>query len=65
MKHEIASAVDLNPALLPYNEELLALLRAQSEAGRSVVLATGADRKVASAVATIWAYSTASSPPTE
>jgi len=51
MKQEIAVAADLNPALLPYNEELLGLLRAEFNAGRSLVLATGADRKIASAVA--------------
>ena len=51
MKREIAATVDLNPALLPFNQELLALLRTESDAGRSLVLATGADRKVASAVA--------------
>ena len=51
MKQEIAAAGDLDPTLLPYNEELLSLLRAESARGRFLVLATGADRRVASAVA--------------
>lgn len=50
MKQEIAAAGDLDPTLLPYNEELLSLLRAESATGRFLVLATGADRRVASAV---------------
>jgi haloacid dehalogenase-like hydrolase len=51
MKQRIAAAAPLDPALLPYNEELLSLLRREAAAGRSLVLATGADRRVAAAVA--------------
>ena len=51
MKQEIAAASDLDPSLLPYNKELLSLLRAELQDGRSLILATGADRKIASAVA--------------
>ncbi len=51
MKQKIAAAADLNPALLPYNEELLSLLRVESVSGRSLILATGADRRIAAAVA--------------
>lgn len=41
MKQEIAAATDLDPSLLPYNEELIALLSAESQDGRSLILATG------------------------
>ena len=51
MKQQIAAVADLEPALLPYNEELLSLLRVEAVSGRSLILATGADRKIASAVA--------------
>jgi hypothetical protein len=51
MKQKIAAAAPLEPALLPYNEELLSLLRHEAAAGRSLILATGADRRVATAVA--------------
>ena len=51
MKQEIAAASDLDPSLLPYNEELLSLPRAELQDGRSLILVTGADRKIASAVA--------------
>ena len=51
MKQQIAARADLDPTLLPYNEELLSLLRAEAAAGRYLVLGTGSDRKIASAVA--------------
>jgi hypothetical protein len=51
MKQAIAAAAPLDAASLPYNEELLSLLRCDAAAGRSLVLATGADRRVAVAVA--------------
>ncbi len=51
MKQAIAAAAPLDAALLPYNEALLSLLRREAAAGRSLVLATGADRRVAAAVA--------------
>jgi hypothetical protein len=51
MKQRIAASARLEPALLPYNEELLSLLRREAAAGRLLVLATGADRRVATAVA--------------
>jgi len=51
MKQKIAAAAALEPALLPYNEELVSLLRREAAAGRRLVLATGADRVVAAAVA--------------
>jgi hydroxymethylpyrimidine pyrophosphatase-like HAD family hydrolase len=51
MKQKVAAAAELYPASLRYNEGLLALLRREAAAGRSLVLATGADRKIAEAVA--------------
>jgi hypothetical protein len=51
VKQELAAAAELNPAHLPYNKRLLEYLREQKAAGRVIVLATGADRRVADAVA--------------
>jgi phosphoserine phosphatase len=51
LKQALAAAADLEPALLPYNRELVAYLREQRARGRLLVLATGADRKTAEAVA--------------
>jgi 4-hydroxybenzoate polyprenyltransferase len=51
VKQELATAAELDPALLPYNQELLSYLREQQAEGRSLVLATGADRRIATAVA--------------
>jgi hypothetical protein len=51
MKQKVAAAAPLDAALLPYNEELVSLLRREAAAGRSLVLATGADRRVAASVA--------------
>lgn len=50
-KQELAAAAGLDPARLPYNQELLSYLRQEQAAGRNIVLATGADRRIASAVA--------------
>jgi 4-hydroxybenzoate polyprenyltransferase len=51
MKQELAAAAELNAAHLPYNKRLLEYLRDQYTAGRVLVLATGADRRIADAVA--------------
>ena len=50
-KQRIAALAEKDPALLPYNEPLLALLRAHHAAGRQLVLATAADRAVAERIA--------------
>ncbi|HUD51421.1 UbiA family prenyltransferase [Parvibaculum sp.] len=50
-KAEIARRIDFDPAALSYNEELLAWLRAEQEAGRKIVLASGADRRIVDAIA--------------
>lgn len=51
LKQELAAAAGLDPARLPYNAPLLTYLREQQAQGRVVVLATGADRRTAQAVA--------------
>ena len=51
LKEALAAAADLDAGLLPYNRELLAYLRAERARGRLLVLATGADRMMAEAVA--------------
>jgi len=50
-KAALAEIVPLDPALLPYNRELLAFLRDEQKRGRPLVLATAADRKIALAIA--------------
>jgi phosphoserine phosphatase len=51
VKQRLAAAAALDPAQLPYHTELLAYLRQERAAGRRLVLATGADRAIAAAVA--------------
>jgi hypothetical protein len=51
LKAQIAAIVDIQPTLLPFNQEFVALLRKEATAGRRLILATGADRKIALAVA--------------
>ncbi len=50
-KARLAASVDLDPATLPYDRELLALAGQARGAGRQVVLATGAERRFAELVA--------------
>jgi hypothetical protein len=50
-KEELAAAAALDPSRLPYHRLLLAYLRAERLAGRRLLLATGADRRIAAAVA--------------
>jgi 4-hydroxybenzoate polyprenyltransferase/phosphoserine phosphatase len=47
----IAELAPLDPASLPYNEELLTILRAERAAGRKIVLATAGNKRLAEAVA--------------
>jgi 4-hydroxybenzoate polyprenyltransferase len=51
LKQALAAAAELDPALLPYNQELLAFLREEQKSGRSLILATAADRRIALGVA--------------
>jgi len=49
-KQQIARHVVLNPATLPYREDVLQFLTREKAQGREIVLATGSDRKLAEAV---------------
>jgi phosphoserine phosphatase len=51
LKQELAAAAALDPSRLPYHRQLLDYLRAERAAGRRLVLATGADSRIAAAVA--------------
>ena len=51
LKAEIAARVTLNPAELPYNQELLAWLKSERAQGRSLWLCTAANEKLANSVA--------------
>jgi 4-hydroxybenzoate polyprenyltransferase len=50
-KREVAGSVQLDPALLPYNQELLSFLEQERQSGRRLGLFTAADQSVADAVA--------------
>jgi 4-hydroxybenzoate polyprenyltransferase len=50
MKRRIADRISLEPAGLPYRQDLLEWLRAERDAGRPLVLCTAADRSIAKAV---------------
>ena len=51
LKQEIARRVDIDPASLPYRQEVLDRMQVARAAGRRVVLATGSARKFAEAIA--------------
>jgi 4-hydroxybenzoate polyprenyltransferase/phosphoserine phosphatase len=51
LKHEIARRVVLNPAALPLDGKVVEYLRKQKHKGRKLILATGADAKIAEAIA--------------
>ncbi|MFC3218796.1 UbiA family prenyltransferase [Tianweitania populi] len=51
LKHEIARRIELDPATLPYREEVLERLQLEQAAGRRIVLATGTPKKFADAIA--------------
>ncbi|MFC7739069.1 UbiA family prenyltransferase [Roseomonas sp. GCM10028921] len=50
LKQKVGELFPLDPALLPFNEQLVTYLRQQRAAGRTLVLATAADQKVAQSV---------------
>lgn len=50
-KDRLAQSLDLDPALLPYDEAILGLIRAALAAGRPVYLASASNAKFVSAVA--------------
>ncbi|MGC9987910.1 MAG: UbiA family prenyltransferase [Terriglobales bacterium] len=49
-KRYLSARVHLNPACLPYRQEVLALLRQEKAEGRRIALTTAADRAVAESV---------------
>jgi 4-hydroxybenzoate polyprenyltransferase/phosphoserine phosphatase len=51
LKQAIAARIDIDPAALPYRQDLLERLRADHAEGRRIVLATGTPRKFAEAIA--------------
>lgn len=51
LKQKIAEQISLDPATLPYNNELLAWLRDQHRCGRELALVTAADQRVAKSIA--------------
>ncbi|MBB4001131.1 MAG: UbiA family prenyltransferase [Aurantimonas endophytica] len=51
LKAELARGCEMDAALLPYREEVVELLRREKAAGRTIILATGANEKLAHAVA--------------
>jgi 4-hydroxybenzoate polyprenyltransferase/phosphoserine phosphatase len=51
LKQELAQRWDFDPALLPYNMLLLDYLREQKAQGRTLVLATAADARIAQKIA--------------
>jgi 4-hydroxybenzoate polyprenyltransferase len=50
-KRKVAELGPIDPALLPYNEDVLAYLREQKATGRMLVLVTAADSRIAQGVA--------------
>ncbi len=51
LKHQVARRVTIDAASLPYNKELLDWIFEQKQLGRSILLATGSNEKLASEVA--------------
>jgi 4-hydroxybenzoate polyprenyltransferase/phosphoserine phosphatase len=51
LKSRLASQTDFDPASLPYNQDVLAWLRVQRDAGRRLILCTASDRTIAEPIA--------------
>lgn len=51
LKHEIARRAVFNPLTLPLNNNVIHFLREEKSRGRKLILATGADTKIAGAIA--------------
>lgn len=49
-KCRLAASIHLDPARLPYRQQVLDLLRQEKAGGRRIVMATAADRKIAEAI---------------
>jgi 4-hydroxybenzoate polyprenyltransferase len=50
LKRQIAARVQMNPARLPYRQQVLELLQQEKAAGRRIALATAADRELAETI---------------
>jgi 4-hydroxybenzoate polyprenyltransferase/phosphoserine phosphatase len=51
LKRQLAACTELNPANLPYRQQVLDLLHREKAAGRHIVMATAADRELAESIA--------------
>src|SRR4030088_3228067 len=51
LKRHVAARTHLNPARLPYRQQVLGLIRQEKEIGRRIALVTAADRELAEAIA--------------
>jgi 4-hydroxybenzoate polyprenyltransferase len=51
LKEEVAKRMEINPATLPYNQELLSWLAVEQRAGRRIWLCTGANVRMADRIA--------------
>jgi len=51
LKHRLSEPADFDPAILPYDQEVLRLIRAASDAGRPVYLASASHERLVCAVA--------------
>ena len=49
-KYRVARHVTLDPSRLPYRDDVLEFLRSEKERGRTIILATAADRAIAESV---------------
>ena len=50
-KHQVARQVELNPALLPYRNEVLSFLKLEKQSGTELVLASASDERIVKRVA--------------
>jgi hypothetical protein len=51
LKKCLAQCINLDPALLPYHQRFLTYLKDEHQKGREIILATAADKKIASNIA--------------
>lgn len=51
LKHALAQVVDINPELLPFNNDVLDFLQDEHRSGRTLVLATASNEKYAAEIA--------------
>lgn len=51
LKQQLASRIEFDPQTLPYNDDLIAWLRAERASGRRLILCTASDASIAKAIA--------------